>query len=217
MSKSAVEMAHESLSRASDFDDPWLLSYADLVTNLLAMFVLIVSMATISFEMIDGLPGAFDSERASQPNLQTLSADVATLIDKEGLTGRVVAEIDDQGLAIQLQDQIVFPSGVATLTSDGRGLVGRIAKLVGKLPSRYRVLVEGHTDDVPIKTAQFASNWELSAARALEVRAALTTQGVAKDRLAIAAYADNRPLAGQEGLSADQLRKRNRRVVIRVY
>lgn len=212
-----MEDAAEILARAKDLEDPWLLSFADLVVNLLAFFVLLVSMATISFDTLDQLPAAFDSKKADVNNLKTLSNDLHLLVESEGLTGRVLARMDDEGLAIQIQDRIVFESGVAALSSEGRGLVGKIARLLEKLPERYRVLVEGHTDDVPISTAQFPSNWELSAARALEVRRALEKSGFPDRKLAIKALADTQPLPPETGSSVDEERRRNRRVVIRVY
>lgn len=213
---SGVEHAREVLSQTKDFDDPWLLSYADLVTNLLAFMVLLVSMASISFETIDALPAAFSSRRPQAPSLKTISADVQKLAEEEGLTGKVVVAVDSEGLAIQLEDRILFPSGVAALSPDGTNLVRKIAGLLGKIPERH-VIVEGHTDNVPIATARFASNWELSATRALEVRKTLSEAGVPDLRLAISAYADTRPAAVERGLRPEEQRRKDRRVVIRVY
>jgi chemotaxis protein MotB len=217
MSRSAVEQAYEALSRTREFDDPWLLSYADLVTNLLAFFVLLVSMATISFETIDALPTAFSSKARTEPNLKTLSTDVKQLVESEGLTGQVLAQLDTEGLAIAIQDKIVFDSGKASLSGEGGKLVEKIARLLNKLPERYHVVVEGHTDDVPIATAQFPSNWELSAARALQVRRELSKAGVEEKRIAITAFADTRPLPPEETDSREEQRRKNRRVVIRVH
>jgi chemotaxis protein MotB len=214
---SGVELASDILSRQKDFEDPWLLSYADLVTNLLAFMVLIVSMASISFETIDALPAAFSSTTPKKTSLRTISADVQKLAEEEGLTGRVSVAVDNEGLAIQLEDRILFPSGIAALSPEGNGLVRKIAGLLGRIPERH-VVVEGHTDDVPIATQRFASNWELAAARALEVRKTLSEAGVADQRLSIVAYADTRPAARpEEEPNVEQRRRKNRRVVIRVY
>ncbi|MCK6548208.1 flagellar motor protein MotB [Myxococcota bacterium] len=213
---SGVEQAQEVLGRQRELDDPWLLSYADLVTNLLAFMVLLVSMASISFDAIDALPGAFSSTRPTAPSLKTISAEVERLAEEEGLTGKVAVAVDSEGLAIQLEDRILFPSGVATLSDEGNGLVRKIAALLRKIPER-NVVVEGHTDDVPISTPRFASNWELSAARALEVRKTLSEAGIVEKRLSILAYADTRPAVTDEATSLDERRRRNRRVVIRVY
>jgi len=216
-SKSAVEAAQDLLSQATEVEDPWLLSYADLVTNLLAFMVLLVSLAGISFESIEKIEGVFDRSKAAQPNLQKLSNEIQALAAEEGLEGKVTADVDNEGLAIKLADQILFPSGVAELSREGQGLVGKVARIIESMPPRYRFRVEGHTDDVPISTSRFRSNWDLSAARALEVRDALAGAGVEDARLSISAYADTRPVEGENGASLEERRRRNRRVVIRVY
>jgi chemotaxis protein MotB len=218
MRKSAVEQAEELLAKAEGDEDPWLLSYADLVTNLLAFMVVLVSMAGISFESMEAIEGVFtqlDSSKA--PPLKKLSDEIRQLAIAEGLGGKVETDIDEQGLAIQLQDRILFPSGVATLSPDGTGLVKKLANLLKRMPDRYRVDVEGHTDDVPIATARFRNNWELAAARALTVRESLEQDGVPDERLSITAFADTRPAKAVETDTLDERRRRNRRVVIRVY
>lgn len=214
---SAIEVAQDLLAQAEDGEDPWLISYADLVTNLLAFMVLLVSMAGISFSSVENLPKMFSSSR-ERPPLEVLQADIVRYAESEGLGTEVAVDIDAEGLAIRLQDQILFPSGVAELTEAGHRVVEKVAGLLEELPDRFRVRVEGHTDDIPIATARFGSNWELSAARALQVRAALTDGGVPNDRVAIAAYADTRPPAAAETLETDdERRRRARRVVIRVH
>lgn len=212
---SGVEAAQDLLAKAEDQEDPWLISYADLVTNLLAFMVLLVSMAGISFESIEALPNAFSSDQKAPP-LKTLSADIMKLAEEEGLAGRVATDVDQEGLAIQLEDRILFASGVSSLSTEGGPLVDKIARLFTKMEDRYRVRVEGHTDDVPISTAKFRDNWDLSAARALEVRSRLASAGVQEERLSIVAYADTRPAKVPTNLSMDEIRARNRRVVIRV-
>ncbi|MCA9553144.1 MAG: flagellar motor protein MotB [Myxococcales bacterium] len=215
--KSAVELAQDLLSQAQEVEDPWLLSYADLVTNLLAFMVLLVSMAGISFESIEAFENAFDHAKRAQPTLRSMATEIEALASREGLQGKVTADVDQEGLAIKLEDQILFPSGVATLSPDGQGLVSKVARLIQTMPDKYRFRVEGHTDDVAINTARYRSNWALSADRALEVRQALAAGGVGDDRLSISAYADTRPAEVPEGTSVEERRARSRRVVIRVY
>ena len=215
MARSGVEIAKDLLEKASDGEDPWLMSYADLVTNLLAFMVLLVSMAGISFESIDAVHNVFDGDE--QPPLRALSADVLKLADAEGLAGKVVTDVDQGGLEIRLQDRILLPSGVDNISTEGQELVGKLARLLSKLPERYRVVVEGHTDDVPIATAKFRSNWDLSASRAIEVRNHLSGAGVRDGRLTISAFAETQPVKAPADLPLEELRRRNRRVVIRVY
>lgn len=212
-----MESAQELLSQAQEVDDPWLLSYADLVTNLLAFMVLLVSMAGISFESMEAIEAVFDRKKVTEPTLKSISSEIQALAVQEGLQGKVTADVDAEGLAIKLEDRILFASGVATLSPEGRDIVRKLANIVQSMPARYRFRVEGHTDDVPISTARFRSNWELSAARALEVRQTLATAGVSDARLSISAYADTRPAEVPDGTALDEARKKSRRVVIRVY
>lgn len=214
MRKSAVEVAQDLLAQAEGGDDPWLISYADLVTNLLAFMVLLVSLAGISFSTVERVPAAFAADR-SRP-LSDLDAEVSALATREGLTGRVETQVDADGLAIRLEDAILFPSGVAELTAEGRTLVGQVGALLRELPDRYRVIVEGHADEVPISTPRYASNWELSAARALQVRSALAGVGFEDPRLSIAAFSNTRPPKDDGIEDLDARRRRARRVVIRV-
>lgn len=213
---SAVEVAQALLSKTEDSEDPWLISYADLVTNLLAFMVLLVSMAGISLQSVEGLPSMFSSKRG-QPPLQALANDMMNLTARQGVQSETGVEITPDGLALRLADSILFPSGVSELTEHGSGLVKKVSKLLQNLPDRFRVRVEGHTDEQPIATQRFASNWELSAARAIEVREALGSSGFPEARLAIAAYADTRPPLISEDLALDERRARARRVVIRVH
>lgn len=215
MKTSGVEVAQKLLAEADGGDDPWLISYADLVTNLLAFMVLLVSMAGISFRSVERLPQVFDGRR-DQP-LASLESEISDLAERRGLGGRVAAVVDPEGLAIRLEDAILFPSGVAGLTSEGRRLVEEVADLLRALPRRFTVTVEGHTDDVPIATPRFANNWELSAARALAVRSVLSGSGVEDERLAVSAFAATRPPTGVEPEASVEARRQHaRRVVIRV-
>lgn len=215
--QSAVEVAQELLDKSGDVEDPWLISYADLVTNLLAFMVVLVSMAGINFKTIDQIPAAFGDQKKERPPLTVLSEEIKQLADAEGLSGNVEADVDTEGLQIKLQDKILFPSGVAALSPEGEALVDKLARLLSKLKIDYRVNVEGHTDDVPIATARFRNNWELSSTRALEVRQRLSSAGVDERRLSISAFADTRPVPAHNGENRDELRRRNRRVVLRVY
>lgn len=114
------------------------------------------------------------------------------------------------GLVISLREIGFFDSGSADLKARSLPAFGRIATLLSQRP--YRIRIEGHTDDVPIHNARFASNWELSTARATElVRLLATRHGFAPSMLSAAGYAEYHPIAGND--SADG-RAQNRRVDI---
>jgi chemotaxis protein MotB len=108
-----------------------------------------------------------------------------------------------------MRTDILFPSGSATLANSATDIIQRLGSVLAPFPNPIRV--EGHTDNKPIKTAVFYSNWELSAARAGSVVRVLSTHGVAPGRLAVIGYGEQRPL--QTNGTADG-RNANRRVVV---
>jgi chemotaxis protein MotB len=124
--------------------------------------------------------------------------------------GRVALEIDRRGLVVSIRENGSFKTGSADLSDATRGLIAEIANSIKGLPNFVRV--EGHTDDVPIHTDRFASNWELSTARATAVVAFLVqVHRIASDRLSAAGYAEFHPRVSN-ATEAD--RAKNRRVDI---
>jgi chemotaxis protein MotB len=125
----------------------------------------------------------------------------------------VIARDDAEGLGIEFKDALLFDSGSADVRPEGRRAIAEVARLLGALPGRP-VLVEGHTDEVPIRTGHFHSNWELSSQRAINVLAALEASGIPRERLSARAFADTRPRDVRGTI--DERRLANRRVVVRV-
>lgn len=114
------------------------------------------------------------------------------------------------GVLIRVNSALLFPSGSDRLHPEGEQLVAAIAAALADLPGEIRV--EGHTDDVPIQTERFPSNWELSAARAARVVRAFTeSYGIDPRRVVLAAYAEQRPLVPND---SPEHRQRNRRVEV---
>jgi chemotaxis protein MotB len=128
-----------------------------------------------------------------------------------GFQNQVSTQITKQGLVVTiLTDKVLFGSGSATLQSDGEPLLGEIANLL-EVDKRHPIMVEGFTDDQPIDTAQFPSNWELSTTRADTVVQYLIDQGIPASRFGAAGYADLDPVASNATSAGRAL---NRRVEI---
>jgi len=124
--------------------------------------------------------------------------------------GRVqISELQGK-MTVRLAEKVLFPSGSATLAREGKGTLQKVADAFKDLKDRI-VRVEGHTDDVPIKSAAFPSNWELSAARAIAVVRFLQDQGVDPARLAAAGYGEWQPIAAND---TPEGRAQNRRIEI---
>src|SRR5438270_450800 len=131
------------------------------------------------------------------------------------LKDKVKTRDDAEGLGIEFRDALLFDSGSAKVRDQAQPAIAEVARLLGELPGRP-VIIEGHTDEVPINTGSFHSNWELSSQRAINVLQALHTSGVARERMSARAYADTRPLPSAAEKDVEQRRASNRRVVIRV-
>jgi chemotaxis protein MotB len=111
-------------------------------------------------------------------------------------------------LVIQIRGQVLFPSGSATLSREAESIMDQIARIVSRY-TEYMVNIKGHTDNVPISTAKFDSNWELSALRATSVLKYFIKRGINPLRLTATGYADILPLVPN---NSDENRSRNRRV-----
>ncbi len=218
--------------------DRWLLSYADFITLLLALFVVLYASARVDVEesqsLFDGLQAAFFFDKSSPAviPIETLSSELqstaaATIAAQTQLEKDVAQELEsqrlrlgedlgtslyqtEQGLVISLASAEFFPAGGVEIPSSRKAVLGAIAPLLGAnaMPLRF----EGHTDDQPIGSGPFPSNWELSTARAAAVaRLFIEDHGIDPRRIATVGYAEFRPIvANQDNAS----RAQNRRVEI---
>jgi chemotaxis protein MotB len=130
-------------------------------------------------------------------------------IDRKGLGGAVRLHRRQGTVEMEINESVLFPLGSAELSPDGAELLSRLSDMLVAQPGD--LVVEGHTDDLPIETERFPSNWELSGARAASVVRRLIAGGIAEKRLRIVGYAANRPLAPND---TPEDRRKNRRVNI---
>lgn len=112
-----------------------------------------------------------------------------------------------EGLTLRIADNLLFASGQAELMYEGMVLISQLTEILQQFPGD--VSVEGHTDNIPINTARFPSNWELSSARAISVLLFLEQEGIAATRMRAIGYSDTRPLQSNETPAG---RSGNRRV-----
>ena len=154
-----------------------------------------------------------EAQAASQENSQfaALKFRLEQYAQAHGFAKDVSATISQRGLVVTvLTDKLLFASGQATLQQAGIPLLNEMASLVN-VDQTHPVTVEGYTDDVPINTAEFPTNWELSTARATTVVRYMISRNVDRNRLAAAGYADLHPVASNATAGGRAL---NRRVEI---
>jgi chemotaxis protein MotB len=214
----------------------WLVSYADFVTLLFAFFTAMYAISTVDAKklkvMVESTRAAFDPKAASAAGSRILSgtkpppklsmgagpggevglADVQKQITerlaKQIADRRVEIEKDRRGLVISIREAGAFAVGSAELSGDAQLLLRDVGSVLSGIGNEVRV--EGHTDDIPIHTTRFTSNWELSTTRATTVIAFLLEHaGVHPEQVAAAGYAEYHPRVAN---SSDANRTRNRRV-----
>lgn len=128
-------------------------------------------------------------------------------LDQLGLDQKINLKVTEDYAQLEIQDNILFESSKAVLTPGGKALLNSLSGLLNQATGL--IFIEGHTDNRPIKTRQFPTNWELGAARATNVLHYLTTQGLDAKRLRAVSYADTQPIAGNDSAEG---RQKNRRV-----
>jgi len=213
----------------------WFISFADMVTLLLGFFIALVSFSTLEVSRFKAVLGsikvALHSPFAATPpsNNQIImtyqeqlqiedeaietASEVRGLAEKSGFSTEIMAEATPEGVKISLSNPIVFDEGSDELKPEITGFLSGIAGII-RQRGPEGVLIEGHTDDTPIHTERFPSNWELSAARALGVLRLFQADGVPADKLAAVGFGEYRPKVALPKGAAAALKSMNRRVEI---
>jgi chemotaxis protein MotB len=159
---------------------------------------------------ISSSPNSPPGTASEEANLITLQTELQQALQSEIALHAVALHRESEGLVLSLREFAFFDSGSATLKTSALPALDRIASILAVRTCRLRI--EGHTDNVPIHTAQMASNWELSTARSTElVRMLIQHYRFSPDRLSAAGYAEYHPIASND---TPQGRAQNRRVDI---
>ncbi len=215
----------------------WLVSYADFMTLMFAFFTALYAISTVDAKklnsMMESLQEAFQPGSASAQSRILVGTKPAPTLSKAAGPGgevgladlekrlskqladaiaekRIDIEMDRRGLVISIREAGSFPAGSSDLSDAAHALLRELRSVLTEVGNLVRI--EGHTDDVPIHTARFASNWELSTARATNVIAfLLESPALRPDHFSAAGYAEYHPRVPNE---SDANRARNRRVDI---
>ena len=231
-------MSDEKKKQAEEDDEPsspaWMATFADMMMLLMAFFVLIMSFSTMEvdkFKMAMGsLKGALgtlgvqkelqpsqswfsptmNAHQVKQKSLLTHIEKLREQIKKKGLEDKISIEEEGGEVYIQMKDDMMFHSGKAELKPTYFNLLSLIAKTF--LADAKQIRVEGHTDNLPIQTKEYPSNWELSIQRALNVvRHFVNHENIHPAKLIIAGFGEHKPIAAND--SPDN-RAKNRRVLL---
>lgn len=190
----------------------WMLTYADMMSLLLCFFILLFSLSNVNllkfssyFKKMKASPVFLDEEQ-----LKRVMLEIAEYAENKGLAEAIRMEITEQGLVINLNEKLMFHSGSADLLPEAFPVLDEIFIQLKKVPNE--IILEGHTDNVPIHTLEFASNWELSTSRASNVvRYFVENKGFSPFKISASGYGEYRPIG--DNLSVDG-RALNRRIVL---
>lgn len=205
--------------RAKGHDEGWLLSYADLITNLLLFFVVLLTAANLNKGKMQQIASSI-SGHADPGSLESIRKEIDSQIAERKLTELLGTTLSEAGLEVSLNSAIVFDSGKAKIRSEVEETIASMLQVLSPYSGQYSFAVEGHTDSTPLVAGgQFASNWELSSARAIIVRDRLEKVGIDRARIRVEGYADTKPLPETllKELTSDERNARHRRVVVRIY
>lgn len=218
----------------TDGKSAWLMVYADLTTLVMIFFILLFSISKINMERMTGFLKSFDiniSTEAPSVNLFELIDtgsimegkkldhfiglrkvntfhEIHSIIRKKELAENVNATFIEGKIVLRIEGEVLFDTGSAELLSEATRVLEGVIQIVEENP-HYHVEIQGHTDNRPIHTPKFASNWELSAIRAATVLRYLIENGVSGKRLSATGFADLRPITSND--NPDE-QKKNRRV-----
>ncbi len=215
----------------------WLQTYGDMITLLLAFFVLLYSISTIDavkFERMmvsihESFSGVLPERQAQMPRedpeirlpdpsdrevpdeeelrMEEIYEELADYIEEADLEDIVLLEMEERGVVMRFQDKILFDPGEADLKQEGYEVLDDIAAILATVPNE--ITIEGFTDDVPQNTPEFPSNWELSTGRATTVLRFLAEEaGIEAERLSATGYGEYRPIVPNDSPENRQLNRR---------
>lgn len=233
-------MARKKVNRDEPKGDEWLATYSDCVTLLMTFFVLLYAMSSVDENKMRALAQAFRSVMAGEAgdtileyslyngDVPLIGGEIPTdTVDGEKIeesmyyqVSKFVADHDleavvdiiesDLGVVIQLRDNILFETSKSDLRSESKEILDSISGLISSLNNN--IVVEGHTDNRPINTAEFPSNWELSVDRAVNVVRYFVENGkIDPSRLSATGYGEFQPIVDND---TEENMEKNRRVNI---
>ncbi|MFC0189758.1 flagellar motor protein MotB [Fictibacillus aquaticus] len=245
-------MAKKKKHHDEHIDESWLIPYADMLTLLLALFIVLFAMSEIDSQKFKAMASAFKNEFKGgtgimeepmtvptpqsnpvplvQPDamskkekermqkakqeleaLEQLEKKINSFIQANNLKASLQTQLTENGLLITIMDNALFDSGSATIKEGSKGIGTKLSELLVTNPPRD-IVIAGHTDNVPISTAQFQSNWELSAIRAINfMRILILNPDLKQENLSASGYGEFRPKADN---SSPEGRAKNRRVEV---
>lgn len=218
-----IQLKPRKAREEGDLDD-WLMTFADTITLLMAFFVILFSLSNPNPEKFQKLADQLKLEGFMKVEVESdakeLKEQLQLVLEDSGFDQFATINETDQFIELELASSSFFEVGSARFSANGIPVLEKMATQLKRFEKgNVGIVIEGHTDDSPIATQQFPSNWELSAARASNVVRFLMAKGLAKEKLSVAAFADTKPKAANRDATGNPIaanQELNRRVVIKI-
>lgn len=203
--------------------DAWLVTYADAVTLLMTFFIMLVSFSKIDIPLYEKVAAGIKNElgkgkKEAESPTTTLKTDLQDVVFTLQADQVVKIGTDNRGIVLELNSSAFFKPASADLREQAIPVLQAMAAIINAKKYEYfNIEVEGHTDDDPISTPRFPSNWELSAGRASTVVRFFIGQGIYPEKMEAIGFADTRPKVPNrdaDGKPIPDNQALNRRVVI---
>lgn len=220
-------------------DESWLVPYADILTLLLALFIVLFASSSIDSKKFNSMSNYFNqvftggagvmdlpsttqmdnaeslkqggSGKTEQEELSHIQGKVNTYIENKELNDKLGTSLTDEGLLVTIRDNVLFESGAADVGKENQQIAKDISKLLVMNPPRS-IVISGHTDNLPIKTNQFDSNWDLSVMRAVNfMKILLENDKLDPEWFSAKGFGEFKPVASNKTAEG---RAKNRRVEI---
>ena len=203
--------------------EDWLVTYADAITLLMAFFILLVSFSKVDIAIYEQVAAGIKNEignRDVESPLKALERTAQDIVNEMQASQVVSIGTDDKGLVIDIEGSALFKPASAEIRAEAVLFLTKLAETLEKPKfNGYTIEIEGHTDDIPVETSQFPSNWELSTARASTVVRFLEGQDFDSRRLKASGYAHTRPKLpnkDEAGNPIPENQQKNRRIAARI-
>lgn len=212
--------SRDKVKKFEESDSVWLVSYADLMTVLVGFFALLLSFSVPEPKKLEEVKKVVAQEfggKVEKP-YEALEQEIKRIITEQKMDQQISVDTDAEGVIITFRDAVFFDTGSFNVKPVASELLERLIAGIRDQSKEFDVLVEGHTDNVPMKGDQL-TNWELSGLRAARVVRSFEQNGFDPHRLQGIGFGETRPIADNQdanGVAIPENQGKNRRVVVKL-
>ncbi|MBX3033419.1 MAG: flagellar motor protein MotB [Bdellovibrionaceae bacterium] len=216
-----IHLPFTTHKKHEDSEGIWLMSYADMMTLLMGFFALIASFSKVDsteFEKVKVEAVKYFGGEYETP-YGDLAQKINSAIEEMGMAAMVDVQDKPEGVVLVFKGSTLFDSGAFEVKAAATPMMQELAKVVHDIAPSHKIVIEGHTDDVPISSGIILSNWELSGLRAARVALVFEEKGYQKPQITLRGWGETQPLSANknpDGTPNPDNMAKNRRVTVTI-